>query len=709
VGRTILEYLEGALNASQLEAATTTEGPLLVLAGPGSGKTRTLVHRIAYLVHTGRARPWEVFAVTFTNKAAAEMRDRLGRLIGPGARDAWIGTFHALAARMLRIEGHRIGVTERFTICDEDDSFRLVKRAMDELAAEVGRWTVSPREVAEEIDRAKNRGLDVPAYLAATEADAADPLVRTTRAVYPVYQRALAAGNALDFGDLLLRAVELLHDPEAHARFAGPDGFRYVLVDEGQDTNAAQHRLVELLASEHRNVCVVGDDDQAIYSFRGAEPRYVLDFERHFPGARTVVLEQNYRSTANIIEAANAVIARNRERHPKRLQTTTPAGAPVVVTTVERGEDEADLVVRAIRERLARGMRPQDIAILYRQNAQSRPFESALRWAGVPHVVLGGTSFYARPEVQDLLAYLRLAANPESASDLRRVANVPRRHITAKMLDAVEAAGRGWSVAGAGAILPGVFTDDQLAEEGLRPGDIRKLRALGVLIRDLHDLARIEPASIVLDAVLTRTAYREDLKRQDRERAEERLALVDELVAAVAEHERRENGEGQEPTGVVLEVVAGEARPDRRTPLARFLDTAALASTTDRSSAGAVALATLHSAKGLEWPVVFLVGLEEGTLPLGRAVDEGQAAVEEERRLCYVGMTRAMSELVITGARRRRLYGGEEQERGPSRFLSELPPSIVRTEAAREDFGGAEDEGEGDIDDGAWTWSEDPA
>jgi DNA helicase-2/ATP-dependent DNA helicase PcrA len=368
---TIIEYLESALNAEQLEAATTTEGPLLVIAGPGSGKTKALVSRIAYLIHTGRARPWEVFAVTFTNKAAGEMRDRLERLIGPGVRDAWIGTFHALAARMLRIEGHRIGIGERFTIYDEEDALRLVKRTMDELAAEVGRWTVSPGEVAETIDRAKNRGLDALTYLAETEG-ASDATTRAVRAVFPVYQRALATANALDFGDLLLRAVELLSDPEARARFARPDGFRYVLVDEGQDTNPAQHRIVDLLASEHRNVCVVSDDDQSIYAFRGADPRYILDFPHRYPGARVVKLEQNYRSTANIIDAANAVISRNTHRFPKRLLTTTPGGAPVVAQTVLRGEDEAELVVRAIRERLDRGARPQDFAILVDSSA-TRP------------------------------------------------------------------------------------------------------------------------------------------------------------------------------------------------------------------------------------------------------------------------------------------------------------------------------------------------
>ena len=677
----VMEYLESALNAEQLEAATTTDGPLLVLAGAGVGKTRCIVHRIAYLVHTGRARPHEIFAVTFTNKAAGEMRDRLVRLIGPGASDMWIGTFHALAARMLRIEGHRIGIGERFTIYDEEDALRLVKRTMEELAAEVGRWTVTPGEIVEAIDRAKNRGLDAPAYLAETEGEV-DATVRAVRVVYPAYQRALRAANALDFGDLLLRAVELLSTPEGRDRFAGPDGFKYVLVDEGQDTNPAQHRIVDLLAAEHRNVCVVGDDQQAIYSFRGADPSYLLAFPERW-GARVVALETNYRSTANIIEAANAVIAKNRTRFPKALRTTTPAGAPVIADTVERGEDEAELVARAIRDRLERGVRPQDIAILYRQNAQSGPFERALRYAEVPHVVLGGTSFYAQREVQDLLAYLRLAANPESASDLRRIANVPRRHVTTGMLDRMEAAGQGWSVAGAGAILPGVLTDEQLAEEGLAPHEIRKLRALGHLLADLHEIARVEPASVVLDAVLARTCYREDLRRQDPARAEERIALVDELVAAVAEHERRETEGATEPTEVVLDVVAGNARPDRRTSLARFLDTAALASTTDKTAAGAVALATLHSAKGLEWPVVFLVGMEEETFPTARAIAAGVEAIEEERRLCYVGMTRAMSELIMLGARRRRLYG-EEQARSSSRFLAELPPTVTRREPAEE-------------------------
>ena len=667
------DELAQLLNPEQLRAAVTTEGPLLILAGAGSGKTRVLVHRAAHILHEGRARPYELFLVTFTNKAAKEMRERLERLIGPEVKSAWIGTFHALAARMLRYEGHRLGYGQSFTIYDADDAKRLVKRTMDEMGIDTSKhYGVTPAQIGSEIDRAKNRGWTPKRY--AEEADRkGDPISSLAKAVYFKYQGALRRANAMDFGDLLLLTVELLaHHPDAKRRFA--ERFRYVMVDEFQDTNAVQYDILRHLTSVHHNLAVVGDDDQSIYRWRGAEVANILGFDKRHAGAAVVKLEQNYRSTKNIITAANAVIRQNSRRHDKTLFTEAPAGAPVYLAMFDYGEQEAYFIARLIKDRIDAGQDPTGIAILYRQNAQSRAFEEQLRRGRVPYVLVGGTGFYERREVKDILSYLRLIANPRSRQDFERVLNVPPRKIGATTLSRLRLAADEAGVEGAQILdLP----DADFAQAGIKPATGKRLRELARLFRALSAYAEHASAEDVARRVIEATDYEQYLKTSDPSSADDRIANVEELVSSIAEHEA-ELGE------VALDPAAPEEGPSlgvagARTPLQAFLDQASLVAPDDDSEGegGGVSLLTLHSAKGLEFPVVYLVGMEELTFPTRRVLEEEDPqGIEEERRLCYVGMTRAMKELHLTGARVRRIYGQEEPRR-PSRFLGELPPRVV--------------------------------
>jgi DNA helicase-2/ATP-dependent DNA helicase PcrA len=666
--------LESRLNPEQLDAATTTEGPLLILAGAGSGKTRVLIHRIAHILASGRARPWQIFAVTFTNKAAKEMRDRLTHLLGPSARDAWIGTFHALSARMLRMEGHRLGYTSSFTIYDADDSKRLIKAVMDRQGG--GERTVKAATVsavAHEIDRAKNAGLGPEAFAQAASSHDS-PHRREARRVYPKYEEALRRANAMDFGDLLLRAVELLaHHPEAHARFA--ERFRYVMVDEFQDTNRVQYDLLKTLVRDHGNLAVVGDDDQSIYRWRGADVTNILGFADAYPDAKVVKLETNYRSTGHILTAANSVIRHNTRRHSKALRTDAADGAPVALALVMRSEHEADLVAQTIADRVRdHGASWGEFAILYRLNAQSRPFEEAMMRARIPYRLFGGTGFYERMEVKDIVAYLRLTANPNSRQDFTRVVGTPNRGIGAKTVDRLRTAAEPLGLEGAHML---DAPDDALSAAGLSKGAIKKLRALGALLRSLRDFAETASATEVAQRAIEDIEYFAHLERSDPPSAEDRIANVSELVSSIAEFEARVDEDGAYDPEAEQ---AGLGLAGARTPLQAFLDQASLVSADDRApSDDAVSLMTLHTAKGLEFPVVFLVGMEERTFPSQRAVDDlDPEALEEERRLCYVGMTRAQRELVLTAARFRRMYGREEV-RVPSRFLGELPDGIVST------------------------------
>jgi len=662
------------LNPEQLDAATTVDGPLLILAGAGSGKTRVLIHRIAHLLAEGHAKPWQIFAVTFTNKAAAEMRDRLTQLIGRSARDAWIGTFHALSARMLRIEGHRLGYSSSFTIYDADDSKRLLKSILDQTSGHdrsIKAATVSA--VAHEIDRAKNAGLTPEAF--AEGASSHDsPHRREARRIYPRYQAALRRANAVDFGDLLLGALELLrHHPEARRALA--NRFRYVTVDEFQDTNRVQYELLKALVEDHGNLAVVGDDDQSIYRWRGADVTNILGFGEVFPKTKVVKLETNYRSTGHILAAANAVIRHNTRRHAKMLRTEADDGSPVSVALVMRSDQEAEVVAQTIADRVASGHASWgDFAVLYRLNAQSRPFEEAFMRRRIPHQIFGGTGFYDRMEVKDIVAYLRLTANPSSRQDFSRVVGTPNRGIGAKTVDRLRAAAEPLGLEGA--LMLGA-PESELRQAGLSKGAIEKLRSLDRLLSELREHAETASATDVARRIVEDTEYLAHLERSDPTTAEDRMANVGELVSTIAEFEERVgDADSYDPEAEL----AGIGIAGARTPLQAFLDQASLVSVDDRApSDDQVALMTLHTAKGLEFPVVFLVGMEERTFPSQRAVDDlDPEALEEERRLCYVGMTRAERELILTSVRHRRIYGREEV-RVPSRFLGELPDGIVAT------------------------------
>ncbi len=652
--------IETLLNPRQLEAVRHGDGPLLVLAGAGSGKTRVLTFRIASLIRDRGIAPSAILGVTFTNKAAGEMRERLTGLLGPKvARALWIGTFHATCSRILRISGTAAGVDPRFVIYDGDDQRTLMRETLRALDLDDRRFP--PAAVLAEIGRAKNELVDHVAYAARAETARESMLAQ----IFAAYQRRLDDSRALDFDDLLLRTVQLFQaSPAVLAQYQ--DRFRHILVDEYQDTNHAQYTLVGLLAHRHRNLCVVGDDDQAIYRWRGADVRNILEFERDYPEARVVALEQNYRSTQRILAVAGAVIHHNPHRHPKTLWTANPEGAPVTLYEAFDGYEEARYAGEQIRAHQAAGGRFGEVAVLYRTHAQSRQFEEMFLRLGIPYQIVGGVRFYERAEIRDLLAYLRLAFNPADEAGLRRVVNVPRRGIgdtTLKRLDAHarESGTTLWeAVRGA-------------ARNGTTPGIGGAIRA-GLtefvdLVEDLGAFAADHSARDVLLRALDRTGYRRMLEAEGTDEAYARLENLEELGAVAQEVEALAGDE----TGGTLEaflqhlalqteVDAFEERPDR------------------------VTLMTLHSAKGLEFPVVILAGLEEGLFPHMRALEE-EVDLAEERRLCYVGMTRARHRLLLTYARQRTSYGTARPSL-PSRFLAEIPPdALVRAATPRTDTG----------------------
>ena len=657
------QLLEG-LNEPQREAVLHGEGPLLVLAGAGSGKTRVIVSRIARLVLEEGVLPWHVLAVTFTNKAAGEMKARLQGLLGLAAADLWVQTFHAFGARFLRREAAAAGLPPSFAIYDTDDQLRLMKRLFAEQRLDEGE-PLTAREALRRIDRWKNEALG-PRQVRPAEYDLEGQLARD---LYAKYEAALGRAGAVDFGDLLTRPVALLEaDPELRARWAGR--FRHLLVDEFQDTNPVQYRLLRLLTGARRNVCVVGDDDQAIYRWRGADVRNILGFDGDFQGCRVVKLERNYRSSRNILDAAHAVISRARSRREKRLWTEDGPGDPLALVVGQDEHDEAEKVARGVVAERARGTRGEEIAVLYRTNAQSRALEAALRAARVPYVIVRGTSFYDRAEVKDAAAYLRLALSPASDLDLERIVNRPPRGIGEKTVERLRAhaAARGVSLFHA--------LGERDAIEGLKP---QARRALGELLDVLAGLAAEAPgleAGPAVQAALTRSGLLGRLEAERTDESAERAENLMELVAAAREFDEK---------------LAAEPRPGDPDepvpppPLARFLEEIALLGEADAETPeGRVALMTLHAAKGLEFTAVVLTGLEEGTLPLERPWEdrspaERAASEDEERRLCYVGMTRAKRRLTLSLARRRIGFGeGGPSFRAmePSRFLAELPPEL---------------------------------
>ena len=634
------------LNPEQRDAVEHGEGPLLVLAGAGSGKTRVLTARAARLIEEG-LEPTRLLAVTFTNKAAGEMRERIEGLIGRSTRGLWIGTFHSVAARILRIEAPHTSRTRAFTIYDEDDSIRTLKDVMESVGYDPARW--APRALRGRISSAKNALMGPAEY----ESEAFDLLSEVVARVYPAYQRELARRNAYDFDDLLFETVRLLETVDGvRDRYAAR--FAYVLVDEYQDTNHAQYRMVKALASKHGNLCVVGDDDQAVYGWRGADIRNILDFEADFHGAHVVRLERNYRSTASILEVANSVISRNLARKPKRLHTEREVGDPIEVVRCDDERAEARWVSSQIEAgRGTRGL--NEFAVLYRTNAQSRAFEEAFRRSGTPYRIVGGVPFYERREVKDVIAYLRLLVNPADDVAFLRAVGWPRRGVGAKSLERLEELARAGE-----AVEPLAFVAARARhEDGIPKMAARGLRRFADGLADVRASLPASSAREALEACVATFGLATALAEE--EDGADRLENVSELFAAAEAFERDDV----------------EAPDDVATDLELFLQSVSLRSDLDEADfdGEAVTMITLHNAKGLEFPVVFLGGLEEGLFPLSRAM-EARGGLEEERRLFYVGVTRAMDRLSLTYADHR-WRAGMASRSAPSSFIDELPEEHV--------------------------------
>jgi ATP-dependent DNA helicase UvrD/PcrA len=644
-----VERLLAGLNGPQREAVVHAEGPLLVLAGAGSGKTRVLTHRIAYLLATGAARPGEILAITFTNKAAAEMRERVGQLVGRSVRAMWVTTFHSACARMLRVDAERLGYAKNFTIYDQADSLRMLKRCLGELGVDPKRFP--PRAVQAKISGAKNQLIDSDSY----NESAFGEFEEIVAEAFPLYEKRMREANAMDFDDLLVRTVnvvELLEDVRERWRRT----FRHVLVDEYQDTNHAQYRLLQLLASEHGNLMVVGDEDQSIYGFRHADVSNILDFDEDFKGAEVVKLEQNYRSTQTILSAANAVVERNRERRPKELWSEGEEGARVQLNELTDEHEEARWVAGEI-ERLEQedGVSRSEVAVFYRTNAMSRVLEDTLQRFDVSYQVIGGTKFYERAEVKDAIAYLSMLANPADLVSFGRVVNSPRRGIgnttQGRIASHVNTTG-----------MP-VWEVIERVEEvpGLSGAAIKAVSRFYETMAGLRERAEEGgPVATLLEAVLHETGYLDALAAERTIEAEGRGENLETLIGGAAEFDIEREREGESEVS----------------PLEEYLQQISLYTEQDALAAESelVTLMTLHNAKGLEYDTVFIVGCEEGAFPHMRALEEG--GEEEERRLCYVGITRARKRLYMTWARERRLFGRAEHNL-PSRFVDELPHELT--------------------------------
>ncbi len=639
-----------SLNEQQKQGVLTTEGPVLILAGAGSGKTRVLTHRAAYLIGEKGVKPYHIMAITFTNKAASEMRERIDALVGEGAESVWVSTFHSACVRILRRFGERVGYGGGFTIYDADDQKNLMKEVCKRL--EIDTKMFSERSFLNVISSAKDE-LIGPEQFAA---DAQGDFARSRQAqVYREYQARLHANNAMDFDDLIMKTVELLKfDAEVRAYYQ--DKIRYLMVDEYQDTNTAQFELIRLLSSGRRNLCVVGDDDQSIYKFRGANIRNILHFEQYFPEAVVIKLEQNYRSTGNILKAANAVIAHNAGRKEKSLWTEADDGDKIEVLQFDSAYEEADEIARRIARRVGNGdCNYGDVAVLYRTNSQSRLLEEKMIMAGIPYKIVGGVNFYARREIKDLLCYLKAADNGRDDLAVARIVNIPKRGIGAVTLAKAAAFAYEKEIDLFGAL--------ERAEE--IPGlgrSVSKLRPFTDLICDLRESAKDSGPAAILQEVIERTGYVRELEAEHTDEAQARIENIDELMSKAVAYEQEATQAGEEPT------------------LRGFLEEVALVADIDSWDAEAshVVLMTLHSAKGLEFPHVFLSGMEDGLFPsyLSIVADNSDEEIEEERRLCYVGITRAMESLTLTAAKMR-MQRGETQYHMLSRFVKEIPDELV--------------------------------
>ncbi len=653
--------LLSSLNAEQQDAVRHTEGALLILAGAGSGKTRVIAHRIAYLVSEGVARPDEIIAVTFTNKAAAEMRERVEGLLDIDCRSMWLSTFHSLCARLLRREAPHIGLSRDFTIYDTADQQSVIKQLIKEYNLDDAAY--QPRMVLGRISHAKNR-MEGPDSFENTW----NPRDREIGRLFAGYTKALTEASALDFDDLLLKSVDLFERaPGLRDRYA--QRFRFVMVDEYQDTNRPQYLLIKHFAAIHRNLAVVGDPDQSIYKWRGADLRNIMDFEQDFPEAVVVRLERNYRSTQVILDAASAVIANNRNRKEKALWTDQKGGARITYFRATDELEEAEFITRIARATIHDDVNAT-MAVLYRTNAQSRSVEDALRSANIPYKILGGVGFYERREIKDALSYLKLILNPHDDVALRRIINTPPRGIGKGVMDALEQVDASQVDENLPPLLAGLqptITSNSLwsrlvtaVDQRLLTGrQVASLAAFRDLITSLADLARRDTVAITLGKALDQSGYLRDLREDRSEESQGRIENLMELVSAAREYETNE-----------LE-----------TSLGGFVDRLSLLSDVDKEQGrenARVLMMTLHSAKGLEFPVVVMAGLEEGLFPHSRS-REDEAEMEEERRICYVGITRARKRLVLTSAARRRVFG-EYQSTEPSRFIEEIPSDLVEQE-----------------------------
>lgn len=636
------------LNEQQKLGVMTTEGPVLILAGAGSGKTRVLTHRTAYLIEEKGVNPYNIMAITFTNKAAGEMRERIDALVGYGSESIWVSTFHSICVRILRRHIDRIGYDTNFTIYDSDDSKSVMKEICKRLNIDTKIY--KERSLLAAISSAKDE-LVSPTQFALQAAASSDFAKKKQAQVYQEYQAALQKNNALDFDDLIVKTVELLQtDPEVLAYYQ--ERFRYIMVDEYQDTNTAQFKLVSLLAAKYQNLCVVGDDDQSIYRFRGANIMNILNFEQVFPDAKVIKLEQNYRSTSNILNAANEVIHHNQGRKDKRLWTDNDAGVPVRFRQFQNAFEEAEHVIGNITSHIQKEEAEyKDHAILYRTNAQSRLFEEKLIYANIPYKIIGGVNFYARKEIKDLLAYLKTVDNGRDEVAVRRIINVPKRGIGATTLSRVGE----YAVANDMGFYEALLNAEQIP--GIGRG-ASKVLPFTVLIQTLRAKQEHAKVSELLETILEETGYCRELILEGTDESEARLENIDELMSKVKDYD--ENAENPSLSG--------------------FLEEVALVADIDNleEESNHVVLMTLHSAKGLEFPYVYMVGMEEGLFPsyMSIVADNPQEEIEEERRLCYVGITRAKKELTMTAARQRMLRG-EVQYNMISRFVKEIPDEYL--------------------------------
>jgi len=641
-----MQYFD-KLNPEQRAAVEQTEGPLLVLAGAGSGKTRVLTCRVAHLMNRGVA-PWKILAITFTNKAAKEMTERVHSLVGDAAQDVWVSTFHACCARILRRDIEKLGYKRQFVIYDEDDRMAVIRTVAK--ALNLGDKEFPPKAIKAAISDAKNRMLTPREWLKEVGDNFRN---RKLFEAYEHYERALRSNNALDFDDLLIKTLELLIEHPPVLEYY-QDKFDYVMVDEYQDTNIAQYQFVRLMAGKKRNLCVVGDDDQSIYGWRGADIRNILEFERDFPDCRVIKLEQNYRSTGNILDAANQVIAHNAGRKEKALWTESDTGDKIGLYHALDERDEAAFVALMSKKLISNGTRPGEIAVLYRTNAQSRVLEEAFVRAGVPNRIYGGQRFYDRKEVKDLLAYMRALVNPDDDVSVRRIINEPKRGIGDSSVEALMVYAEDMEMSLMGAVLDS-------ANAGLSTRAAKLVGSFADLMVDLTEAMYTLGMSEFVSALIEKTGYVKALEAAKTEENQNRIENIREFEGAVSEFEKL-NPEGT---------------------LSDFLENVALISDTDdlNQSGGAVTLMTLHSAKGLEFDVVFLAGMEEGVFPLSRATfDETQ--LEEERRLAYVGITRAKKRLFMSHARTRMLYNARNAN-ALSRFVDEIPTRLIQDGAAR--------------------------